>query len=235
MATVRTTIRPGGNMRVNGQYRMVISNEKGIRVLVPFAPQNITHGERGVEWSEIDRFGTYATYRRTGLKVPTLSFDLTLSVRGTHGHRSVGGYLQDFDDMSESESRVTIDYTDREVGAWLMTSYSATVTHRDAKNSPVRADVSFTFVRIMDQKAFLGPIKGKSSSLKPKPATTKKPKKTNTSKNLATYKVKKGDTLWDLARKYYGDYYKWTKIADRNGVKNPKLLPIGKVLVIPKL
>lgn len=45
--------------------------------------------------------------------------------------------------------------------------------------------------------------------------------------------VVRGDTLWDLAKKYYGDYYKWTKIQKANGNINPYTLPIGKKLVIP--
>ena len=244
MATVSTTVpkwkadlarmeaaRPG--YKVGGKYKMEIINEIGNRVLVPFAPMNINHGERGIEWAEVDRFGTYATFRRTGLKVPTLSFDLTLAAMNSHGKNNILGYLAAFDRMSEEESRVTINYTIREVGVWLLTSYSATVTHRDTFHRPTRADCSFTFSRIMDEKAFFGPVKGRSTSLVPAPKKAK-PKKTNTSANLATYTVKKGDTLWDLARKYYSNPYLWTRIADRNGVKNPRLLQIGKRLVIPK-
>lgn len=233
MATVSTTIKRGDAVKINGKYRMEIVTEKGTRVVVPFAPQNINHGERGIEWSEVDRFGTYATFRRTGLKVPTLSFDLVVAVRGTHASKNIGHMLKTFDRMSESESRIYINYTGREVGAWLMTSYNATITHRDTQHHPVRADVSFVFSRIMDEKAFFGPVKGRSTSLVPAPKKPK-PKKTNTKTNLATYTVKKGDTLWDLARKYYSNPYLWPRIADRNGVKNPRLLQIGKRLVIPK-
>lgn len=246
MATVNTTVpkwkadlnameaaRPG--QEISGKYKMVIVNEIGNHVLVPFAPLDINHGERGIEWSEIDRFGTYATFRRTGLKVPTLSFDLELAAMGSHGKNNILGYLAAFDRMSEENARVYIHYTIREAGAWLMTSYSATVTHRDTFHRPTRANVSFVFSRIMDEKAFMGPIKGRSASLKVTPKPAANPKKTNTETNLATYTVKKGDTLWVIAKKYYNNPLLWPRIADRNGVKNPKLLQIGKKLVIPKV
>jgi len=45
-----------------------------------------------------------------------------------------------------------------------------------------------------------------------------------------------GDTLWDLAERYYGDHYKWRKIADRNpppSVQDPHWIYPGQVLVIP--
>jgi nucleoid-associated protein YgaU len=52
-----------------------------------------------------------------------------------------------------------------------------------------------------------------------------------------TYKVKKGDTLWAIAKKHYGDGKKWRKILEANldKVKDPKKLKIGAELVIPKL
>lgn len=49
----------------------------------------------------------------------------------------------------------------------------------------------------------------------------------------ATHVVVSGDTLWDLAKKYYGDYYQWTKIQKANGGIDPYRVPIGKKLIIP--
>jgi nucleoid-associated protein YgaU len=56
---------------------------------------------------------------------------------------------------------------------------------------------------------------------------------TTTSKR--THTVKKGDSLYVLARKYYGDSTKWRRIlnANRDVVRNEKSLAIGTVLTIP--
>ena len=64
----------------------------------------------------------------------------------------------------------------------------------------------------------------------PKPAPSK-PKPNNGIK--ATHVVVSGDTLWDLAKRYYGDYYQWTKIQKANGGIDPYRVPIGKKLLIP--
>jgi len=47
--------------------------------------------------------------------------------------------------------------------------------------------------------------------------------------------VVKGDTLWDLSRKYYGDPFKWGGIYNANmgTVKNPDLINPADELVIP--
>lgn len=45
-----------------------------------------------------------------------------------------------------------------------------------------------------------------------------------------SYTVKKGDTLWDIACRYYGDGTRWGELAERNGVADPRKLQIGKVL-----
>lgn len=50
-----------------------------------------------------------------------------------------------------------------------------------------------------------------------------------------THKVAKGENLWMLAEKYYGDGYKWTEIATENKVANASVIEEGQELVIPNL
>lgn len=47
-----------------------------------------------------------------------------------------------------------------------------------------------------------------------------------------TYTVKKGDTLWDIASRFYGEGGKWGALAAKNGVSDPKALQIGTVLTL---
>ncbi len=49
-----------------------------------------------------------------------------------------------------------------------------------------------------------------------------------------THTVQSGDTLWGIAKIYYGNGAQYTKIASANpGVKNPNLIYPGQVLSIP--
>lgn len=58
-------------------------------------------------------------------------------------------------------------------------------------------------------------------------------KKTTTAKKYHT--VKKGDTLWAIAKKYYGDGKQYTKIynANKSKIKNPDLIYVGQKFLIP--
>mgnify|MGYP001050520266 CR=1 FL=1 len=47
-----------------------------------------------------------------------------------------------------------------------------------------------------------------------------------------TRTVKRGDTLWAIACELYGDGTRWREIAKKNGVTEPRKLPVGKVLVL---
>lgn len=53
-----------------------------------------------------------------------------------------------------------------------------------------------------------------------------------------THTVVRGDCLWNLAKKYYGDGSKYTKIYEANKKiigGNPNLIYVGQVLTIPEL
>lgn len=56
-------------------------------------------------------------------------------------------------------------------------------------------------------------------------------KAVETSKN---YTVQKGDYLWNIAVRNYGDGFAWVKIAKANNLANPNLIHPGNVLVIPQ-
>ena len=47
-----------------------------------------------------------------------------------------------------------------------------------------------------------------------------------------TWTVKRGDTLWGIACTLYGDGTRWREIAKKNGVTDPRRLPVGKVLTL---
>ena len=45
--------------------------------------------------------------------------------------------------------------------------------------------------------------------------------------------VIKGDTLWAIAKKYYGDGNKYPEIARANNIANPNIISVGQKLLIP--
>jgi putative chitinase len=49
-----------------------------------------------------------------------------------------------------------------------------------------------------------------------------------------SYTVEKGDTLWNIAVRAYGDGYRWVEIAKNNNLKNPNLIYAGNVLTLTR-
>ena len=46
------------------------------------------------------------------------------------------------------------------------------------------------------------------------------------------YTVVKGDTLWGIARRFYGDGSRYTELARKNNLSNPNLIYPGQVIVL---
>lgn len=50
----------------------------------------------------------------------------------------------------------------------------------------------------------------------------------------ASYTVVKGDNLWNISVRAYGDGFKWVEIARENKLVHPNLIHSGNVLVLPR-
>ena len=49
-----------------------------------------------------------------------------------------------------------------------------------------------------------------------------------------TYTVVKGDSLWNIAVRAYGDGFRWTEIAEVNELDNPNIIHTGNILILPR-
>ena len=49
-----------------------------------------------------------------------------------------------------------------------------------------------------------------------------------------TYTVQKGDYLWNIAVRAYGDGFKWVEIAKANNLTNPDIIHSGNTLKLPR-
>lgn len=76
---------------------------------------------------------------------------------------------------------------------------------------------------------------GAGSDNAQKAVTVQQSRSATTAPTAKTYTVKKGDTLWGIAKKYYGNGAKYTQIynANKDRIKNPNLIYIGQVFTIP--
>lgn len=57
---------------------------------------------------------------------------------------------------------------------------------------------------------------------------------TNNTISGNSYTVVKGDTLWNICVRAYGDGYKWVEVAKANNLKNPNIIHSGNVLTLPR-
>lgn len=74
-----------------------------------------------------------------------------------------------------------------------------------------------------------------TGSKKKATVTDTRPTSDNAPSGGTTYTVKKGDCLWNIAKKFYGNGSKYTIIAEANKgkIKKPNLIYAGMVLTIP--
>ena len=68
----------------------------------------------------------------------------------------------------------------------------------------------------------------------PAPAATASKAAEAAAAAVSHHVIARGDTLWDIAVKYYGSGILWKKLADANGGPNPRRLVVGQELEVPQ-
>jgi LysM repeat protein len=58
--------------------------------------------------------------------------------------------------------------------------------------------------------------------------------KTNELELPKIYTITQGDTLWDIAQQFYGSGYRWTIIAETNGLGDGNQIAVGQEISLPK-
>lgn len=180
-------------------------------------------------------FATYQKPKPTNIsyiKKNTGLFNVATSVAMSSGYLYPNYYLDYLEDLKLSLKPFyfkisRLDYNNNIIfnTNMLVTIEDYTITE-DAKDGN-----DFTVSIKLKQYEQYGTKSYKIDSKK----TKKKSKKRRTSKNTSKtqyYTVKKGDTLWAIAKKYLGDGSKCWNLAKLNRIKNPNLIYPGQKIKI---
>lgn len=142
---------------------------------------------------------------------------------------SFDGISQDFAGFADSVKKEIAELSKLDVSNMVYSFKGAFDDMNDIAKAPA---VSMTSGKVGSSGVSSTVETSTPAKTTPAPSTggTKTPPK-ETQKRY--YTVKGGDTLWDIAKAYYGNALKWTTIAQANGIPDQRKLQIGHKLLIP--
>ncbi len=221
-----TIVRDGANGRsfsAPDGARMYLYSESGkLSIAIPIAPREIEYGGMPLEWSQAERSGTKPLLLFKGAPLYTLSFSFLLTDK-VDLYAPQTSQFAALREVARLTERVFIRYSGAEQGLWRITGLSISSELRDPANNEItRATVSIELTEASDPAPAVGPVSKPPPPQPPKPVAR-------------TYVVVRGDCLWDIARKFYGNGALWPRIfdANRSQIRNPHLIYPAQKFVIP--
>jgi LysM repeat protein len=213
----RTFNAPGGR-------RMYLYSESGrLALAVDIAPREIEYGGLAQDWAQADRSGIKPLLLHSATPLRTMSFSFMLTDKFDMFAPQTGQFAA-LRDIAGTFERVLVRYSGTEQGLWRITDLSVSSELRTPDTSEItRASVSITLTEASDPAPAVGPV---SSPPPPPPAPPPVRR---------THRVVSGDTLWGIAKRYYGNGALWPRVfdANRNLIKDPHWIYPGQVFTVP--
>lgn len=242
MAAV-SILTPSRHTRTKKHPRVTIAGYNG-KVTVPLS---VTSPEADLdnlarEWFELDRPGRRPILESGGKKLARLVLDALLDADVDDGYAGdVENQLAVILGIARSEEPVVLSYAPLETsttlthtGRWALADLRVrTLRRARMTNKITRARLTLELVELSPVRPIQGPAVGpppaKTPPAKPGTPTPAPTKQTAGRRHI----IVRGDTLWHLANTYYGDGNAWARIAQANGIRDPRRLSVGQTVTIP--
>lgn len=192
-------------------------------IIVPYAPRVATRSGGEATFAEVERPGRMSVLEENGRSIPQLSF--TLVVGFPDHQRPVEYILDDIEHWAADGVPVRVlNMGPGFAGWWKITQASVTSQMRQhGTNLVTRATVQITLKRTLDD------IK-----LRPRGGRGGGGGGGGGGNRPQFYVVKRGDTLSEIALRFYDDADQWPRIARANNITNPRRqVKVGMRLRIP--
>lgn len=177
-----------------------------------------------IDWQPVSHPNSKPWLVKAGAKLKKLTFKGKMYQGGAPLGRRASNLVY----MSTLLTPVTFVYGEMETGLYRITDIGIRIVNREpGTNEVTEFDFNLELTEAND------PPIPKPVPTAPAPVPPAPPTPAASPPVAPHYIVKKGDTLWAIATKYYHNGSAWPRIADANGIKDPRKLAIGTNLVIP--
>ena len=185
-----------------------------------------------------ERHNTHALTELTGLDPDKFSFDILLTaelgVNPLDEVVKIWGFERDAEAVG-----LVIGGKGYGKYRWNVVKHETKIEYTDAEGNMYAVEVSLDLVEYLKGETHNTSKKAAEPEQTSQPAQPAQQVATSTGgggSGGSSYTVKKGDNLWNLAKKYYGDGSQWRKIYDANRDViggNPNLIYPGQTYTIP--
>lgn len=196
-----------------------------------YSPREVMHTDLSPDWQEVPRATGKPLLVRGGGRLRKMSTTLTLG--HTDYEQSVENQIDDILKLAHSHKVLRVGYGELESRFWRLANVTVTSQLRNRRGQITRATVDLDFTSVTNQRVFAGPTSGGKGGDKDKNKNDggggggerDRPK---------FYRIRRGDTLTEIAVRFYGRARMWRRIADVNNIKHPRRgIEVGKRIRLP--